>query len=112
MSSSKKFTCKGTMGLLEFMPYGDIVSPRFGTGSRFLISVPAKKFKKTYSRNFLKQFLKMIQHFCFYEGFLPSSSSVLPPVLGFCHLAESGITADVLGRALVAEQRIPSLAEW
>jgi len=42
-----------------------------------------------------------------------ASSSVLPPVLGFCHLAESGIAADVLGRAVVAEQRmrLPPLKE-
>jgi hypothetical protein len=27
----------------------------------------------------------------------------MPPVLGFCHVAESGITADVLGRHLTVE---------
>jgi hypothetical protein len=34
---------------------------------------------------------------------LRASSSVLPPVLGFYHLSESGITADVFGRHLTVE---------
>ncbi len=32
-----------------------------------------------------------------------ASSSVLPPVLSFYYLSESGITADVLGRHLTVE---------
>ncbi len=39
-----------------------------------------------------------------------ASSSVLPPVLGFDHLAESGITTDVLGRHLTVEtERIKNM---